>query len=326
MSGFKKATKEQKKLVISVQGASGAGKTYSALAIASHLCPAGKRVAYIDTENSASLYADKFDFDVDSDFGGFGKINYHPDQWTRKLMAAADAGEYGVVVLDSLTHMWKGPGGILDVVENAVKAAKARGGKGDSFAAWKDADPLYTKFMNNLRQLPFHTIFCLRSKQATEKAEVNGRMTVRKVGLEPEFRDGFDYDVDAQMLIDDEHTMIARKHRLGEYLDGRAFPRPGQELAQVFLSWAEAGAPQAAPTEKVTLPSEAAAPPTNVTVAPKTTTRDVNELLAKFDACKTKAEVSALGKESNPHKGEYAPEDWKKVIEKASALLKSLGE
>jgi RecA/RadA recombinase len=59
---FKKATKSQIKVRLALSGASGSGKTFSALAIASEL---GGPIAVIDTEHgSASRYADRFDFDV----------------------------------------------------------------------------------------------------------------------------------------------------------------------------------------------------------------------------------------------------------------------
>ena len=55
---FKKATKSNLKIRLALSGASGSGKTYSALSIASNL---GNRIALIDTERgSASKYADLF--------------------------------------------------------------------------------------------------------------------------------------------------------------------------------------------------------------------------------------------------------------------------
>jgi DNA polymerase III delta prime subunit len=59
---FKKATKAQAKARLLFSGASGSGKTTAALTVAAQL---GKKIAFIDTEaGSASLYADRFDFDV----------------------------------------------------------------------------------------------------------------------------------------------------------------------------------------------------------------------------------------------------------------------
>jgi ATP-dependent protease Clp ATPase subunit len=59
---FKKAERKQVKIKLAVLGPSGSGKTYSALRLAKGL---GKKIAVLDSENgSASLYSDKFEFDV----------------------------------------------------------------------------------------------------------------------------------------------------------------------------------------------------------------------------------------------------------------------
>lgn len=248
MSGFRKAAKADKYLVMSIQGGSGSGKTRSALEIAKHLCPPGKRIALIDSENSAELYSDVVDFDVDSDFGPLGKVNYHQDVWMKKILAAAASGEYGAIVLDSCTHLWKGEGGFLAQIDAICAAQRAKGGKGDSFAAWKSVDPLYAKFIAGLRQIPMHTIMCIRAKQAYEKvSDSGGRGNIRKVGMEPEFRDGFEYEMDIQAAIDQEHVLVPLKHRLGDCLDGKVFPKPGKDFADVCLAWLRNGAPGQAP-------------------------------------------------------------------------------
>src|SRR5690349_10453718 len=83
---FKKATKEQAKLRLALIGLAGSGKTFSSLAVATHLVPGGK-IAVIDTERgSASLYADRFAFDVlDLDRQG-------PENYVEAIEAAEQAG------------------------------------------------------------------------------------------------------------------------------------------------------------------------------------------------------------------------------------------
>lgn len=233
---------------MAIQGASGSGKTYSALAIAKYLAEGGP-IALIDTERSASLYSDVVDFDVDDDFGEIGKENYNQDVWKKKLLAAAAAG-YKVVVLDSATHLWKGPGGFLAQIDNICAAQRAKGGKGDSFAAWKTVDPLYMSFMNFIRALPMHVIFCIRAKQAYEKVtDQGGKGNIKKVGVEPEYREGFEYEFDIQAAIDMDHVLVPIKHRLKADLDGKVFPKPGKEFADVCLNWLSSGAAGAAKAE-----------------------------------------------------------------------------
>lgn len=330
MSGFRKATKQKKKLVMSIQGASGSGKTYSALNIAKHLCRPGKRVAFIDTERSADLYANKFDFDVDDDFGKFGALNYHPDVWMKKLHAAANEkdenGEciYDVVVMDSLTHFWKGDGGMLQTVANIERAAKAAGKRMDSHAAWKEVDPIYSKFMNSLRHLPFHVLFCVRCKQDTERVMEGGRTTIKKLGLAPEFRDGFDYDVDAQMVIDEEHVMVPRKHRLEEYLDGKIFPKPGQDLAEVLKAWSEDG------KDRTETP-RTDPPPAPTGSEPKIRLPDVGEevsagFIERLKAADSMDTLKAISAEANKAKadGKIAGGPWKALLAAFSEQAKQL--
>jgi ABC-type dipeptide/oligopeptide/nickel transport system ATPase component len=57
---FTKAERKKAKLRLGLTGASGSGKTYSALMVAKGM---GGKVAVIDTEHgSASLYANDFDY------------------------------------------------------------------------------------------------------------------------------------------------------------------------------------------------------------------------------------------------------------------------
>ena len=111
---FQKAVKYEAKLRLAIAGPSGAGKTYTALAVATSL---GSRVALVDTEHgSASKYADLFDFDVMELAPPF-----HPDRFGDAISMAADEG-YDVVVLDSVSHAWNGTGGALELVDEiAIK-------------------------------------------------------------------------------------------------------------------------------------------------------------------------------------------------------------
>ena len=61
---FRPAVRSNVNLLIGLAGASGAGKTYTAMRLASGMSE-GKKFAVLDTENGrASHYADQFQFDV----------------------------------------------------------------------------------------------------------------------------------------------------------------------------------------------------------------------------------------------------------------------
>ena len=225
---FKKATKAAAKLRMVLHGPSGSGKTFSALSIAKHL---GERVAVIDTEQgSASKYADLFDFDVCEIFG-----TYNPRHLIEGLKAAA-AG-HDVVVLDSATHFWHGEGGFLSLVDKEAKRSQANGKKYDQFGAWKSVDPLYRELVTVMLNLPCHLIVCVRAK--TEYAR-DDKGKIEKHGMKPEFREGFEYEMDVEGALSLDHTLTISKTRINT-LDGELFVKPGKDLADKMNAWLNSG-------------------------------------------------------------------------------------
>lgn len=233
---FVKATKRRARGRIHLTGPSGSGKTRSALEIGRHL---GARIALIDTERgSASKYADLVPFDVCeiSD-------SYHPDKLTAALREAGPA--YDVVIVDSFTHFWKGIGGFLELVDAEVARQRQRGGSGDSFSAWKSVDPIYRRTIDAILSCLAHVIVTTRAKQehVVEKDD-KGKTRIRKVGLASEAREGLEYEVDVDGMLDLDHRLVIGKTRCPG-LDGRVFDKPGAEVAQILLAWLEEGAPVA---------------------------------------------------------------------------------
>lgn len=225
---MKKAVKSQKRLRMALSGASGSGKTRSALEIAKYL---GPRIGLLDTEyKSASAYADKVEFDVDEIVG-----DYHPDRLVSALEKYGPL--YDVLIVDSLTHFWNGKGGMLDLADQEVKKMIARGGKADTFAAWKQVTPLYNKVVQALLNCPCHVIVTMRAKQ--EYSREGGKVT--KLGVSPEMRDGFQYELDVEGMLDGEHNLIIGKTRF-DALDGKMFNKPGKEVAQLLMAELSEGA------------------------------------------------------------------------------------
>lgn len=243
MSGFKKATRLQARLRLALQGASGSGKTRSALEIARHF----GTVAVIDTEHgSASKYVgvSGLEFDVCE-----VTEDYDPDKLVELLSEAGKS--YDCLVIDSMTHWWNGAGGFLELVDAEVKKQKARGGKGDSFAAWKDIDPKYKRLVHAILSCPAHVIVTMRAKQSYEKEQDDrGKTTIKKMGLAPEMRDGFAYEMDIEGMLDMEHNLVIGKTRC-DAIDGKYFHKPGKELAELLKTWLSVGAPAPAPKEPV---------------------------------------------------------------------------
>lgn len=249
---FKKATKEQAKLRLALIGLAGSGKTYSALAIGTHLVPGG-RVALIDTERgSASLYADKFGFDT------LDLEKHDPENYVDAIEAAEQAG-YDVIVIDSLSHAWAGRDGALEQVDKISK----REGKTNNFTAWRDVTPKHNKLVDAILSCRAHVIVTMRSKMeyALEKDE-KGKSSVRKVGLAPIQREGLDYEMTVVGDMDLNHTLVISKSRcLGAVEVGDVIDRPGEKLAEKLRSWLMSGvapAPRLEPAPAAPSPVEVA--------------------------------------------------------------------
>ena len=119
MGVFKKAEKSKSKLRAAFFGPSGAGKTYSALAIASGM---GKKIAVMDSEHgSAAKYSDRFDFDV------VDLESKDIAEYVQMINAAQEEG-YEVLIIDSMSHAW------YELLDDVNKIANARY-RGNTWAA-----------------------------------------------------------------------------------------------------------------------------------------------------------------------------------------------
>ena len=219
--GFTKATKRQAKLRMAIEGPAGSGKTFSALAVAKHL---GKKIAAVDTEHgSMAKYADLFDFDA-TELTRFG-----PDAYIEAIQEAERAG-YDVLIIDSLSHEWSGPGGVLEMA-------------GDNFYGWKTAGPAHDRLVNAMLSARIHVIATMRSKMeyAIEKDEKTGKTAPKKVGMAPITRDTTPYEFDVVGVLDNDHTMKIEKTRCPR-LDGMTYHKPGEDVATVLIDWLK-GAP-----------------------------------------------------------------------------------
>lgn len=222
---FQRATRKKSKLRLGVAGPAGSGKTTAALQIATGL---GGRVAVLDTERgSASLYSDRFDFDV-LDLGP----PYAPERFIEAIHAAERAG-YDVLILDSITHEWNGSGGCCDINEALAQARY----KGNTWSAWSETTPRHRAFLDAILQSRMHIIATMRSKTETVQGD-GGR--VKKIGMKAEQRDGTDYEFSVVLEIDHQtHLATATKDRT------RLFKDPLQVTADVGVmlrNWLDSGA------------------------------------------------------------------------------------
>jgi hypothetical protein len=231
---IRKAERHKAKLRLGISAPTGAGKTYSSLLIASGI---SQKVGLIDTENgSGDLYAD--DKAIRSALpGGYDIINlsapFDPAKYIEAIQKFEDAG-YGVIIIDSLSHAWAGAGGLLD------KQGRESDKTGNSYTAWRKVTPQHNALVDKLIQSPSHIIACIRAKtEYVQEKNEQGKTVVRKVGMAPIFRDGFEYEMTIFGEMDHSHNFQASKDRTG--LFGDQFFVPSKKTGEMLLSWLNSG-------------------------------------------------------------------------------------
>lgn len=218
---FKKASKKKQKLRLLLEGASGSGKTYSALKIAKGL---GGKIAVLDTEQgSASLYDKLTDFDVCE-----LEPPYSPNNYIMAIDMAEQAG-YDVLIIDSITHEWSGKGGCLELQTNM----------GGRFQDWAKVTPLHNKFIEKILNTKMHVICTSRTKSDYEMTQDNGKTKVQKVGLKTEQRDGVDYEFTTVFRINQAHLASVSKDRTGLFEDMQEVL--SEKTGEKLLSWLNEG-------------------------------------------------------------------------------------
>lgn len=268
---FRPAARENVGLLIALAGASGSGKTFSALRLAQGLAGGGK-IAFIDTEARRGLhYADRFDF-MHADM----RPPFRPERFAEGIRAAEEAGA-SVVILDSFSHEYDGEGGILDWAAE-LEAGTPKPGidrprdpfdrSGDGWkdwltkpvkppGNWKEPKLGHKRLMNALLQVRAHIIFCLRAdeKIAIEKQrDERGRerTVVTPLGWMPICEKRFMFEMTASFTLIPSAPGIPQfdlPHKLQDqhrtmFPSGQSI---GEQAGAALAAWARgaAGAPPA---------------------------------------------------------------------------------
>jgi len=162
---FKRGVRENVGLLVGLAGGSGSGKTYTAMRLASGIS-GGKPFAMIDTESRRALhYADQFTFDHAE-----LRPPFRPDAYAEAIVAADKAG-YSVIVVDSMSHVWAGEGGVLDWQEDELdRMAGQDWAKRErvKMAAWIKPKVSHKQMVQKLLQVKAHLILCFRAEQKIE--------------------------------------------------------------------------------------------------------------------------------------------------------------
>ena len=237
MITFQKAERKKSKLRLGISAPSGGGKTYSALLIAYGITKDWSKIAVIDTERgSAELYSDLGEYCVAQLTPPFT-----PQKYIETIHCAEQSG-FEVIIIDSLSHAWTGEGGMLEMQDTVARASKS----GNSYTAWREVTPLHNKLVDTILQSPSHIIVTTRSKtEYVLQTDDKGKITPKKVGLSPVFRDGLEYEMTVFIDMSTEHVATATKDRT-RLFDGKYFT-PSINTGESLYNWLNSGAENKAP-------------------------------------------------------------------------------
>jgi hypothetical protein len=248
---FRPAKREAVGLLIGLAGASGSGKTYSALRLAKGLAQS-KPFCLIDTEaGRAKHYADQFAFDHGDLHAPFSPAAY------AEAIAAADAAGYPVIVVDSASHEHAGEGGILDMQEaelNRMAGDDWKKREAVKMASWVKPKMEHKRMVQKLLQVRAHLILCFRAEAKIEMVKVNGKMEVRPKqtltsldGWIPICEKSLPFELTASFLLLPDAPGIPQAIKLQE--QHRPFFPVGQHITEAagvsLAQWAAGGAVQA---------------------------------------------------------------------------------
>lgn len=223
---LRKVTRKKAKIRLGLSAVSGGGKTYSALLIAFGICGDWKKIAIIDSENSsADLYAHLGNYNVLPIAAPFS-----PEKYVEAIGQCEREG-MEVIIIDSITHEWDSKGGCLEIVESL----------GGRYQDWAKVTPRHQKFIQSITQSTCHIITTVRRKQDYEMIkDANGKLKVEKAGLKEITREGFEYELTANLEMDIRHHAVASKDRTGLFMGKPEFI-PTAETGAAIKKWCDEG-------------------------------------------------------------------------------------
>ncbi len=318
MSGFRKAKAEQAALKMGIYGPPGSGKTFTALLLAEGLGNyAKKRVAYVDTEHGTDFYCQRvptrpvhpeaFDFDA---------------IYTRALTEVSsavrnlDTNEYGVVIIDSITHLWEAARAAYDGRQTKIGTIPMQ--------AWGKIKKPYKDLMANLLSSPMHVIICGRQGVEYETDEETDELKAIGVKMKAEGETPYEPHILIRMeaikpkKTNETATIMAyaEKDRTG-ILSGRSFANPTFEslCAPLMGLLGDKQAQMETGDESATKDAEALAGQEREREAESA--KYLRELSAKIDLAQDSTALKAIGKEITKEvKARMLPSDVASLREK----------
>lgn len=204
MSEFviKRSTRQGIIPLICLWGGTGGGKTRSAILLARGIAGPNGKVRVVDTEAKRSgYYSDRIP-------GGFDRIDFDAPFTPERYVEVLDLAEKDsdVVVVDSTSHAWFGPDGVLELHEQALD--KMTRGSTDwkererlNWPAWREPKMRLKHLTNRFLGFKVPLILCFRGEEKShmEKDEKGRNVVVTDKTTTPVFDKKFIFEAHIAM-------------------------------------------------------------------------------------------------------------------------------
>jgi hypothetical protein len=225
---IRKAEKRLRRLRLSLTGISKSGKTLTALKFARALVGPTGTIGVVESEGGNSeIYVGEPDV---GDFLVYPLTdNCSPDAYREAMAELVKAG-CGVIVIDSLSHAWIGPGGVLEIVDSTPGTSKFTTG-------WAKGSPMHNQLIQAINNCPVHVIATMRQKaDYVLQPGRNGKVEPVKVGMAAVQREGMEYEFDITGVMRDATLVIdGIRGTALEPILGKEFKKPGAKFIQMIV-------------------------------------------------------------------------------------------
>lgn len=230
---IKKAVRELVFTKIALMGASGSGKTYSALRLAKGMTEElekvlGKEIKtlMVNTEKSRGLYyANEFAYDIAAI-----DAPHEPEKYASAIADAVELG-YDILIMDSTSPEWEGSGGCLSLQQLA----------GGRYQDWGKVTPRHDKFLLAIAESPIHIIATMRGKDAYEMENTDGKVTVTKIGVGAKQREGFEYEFTTTFLVDQKDNFAVTQKDNTHLFEKAGRIKLNEKNGVEIIKWANSG-------------------------------------------------------------------------------------
>lgn len=237
---FQSAIRFRRPISMAIAGPTGSGKTYGALRVAYGLTGDWDKVFMVNLDpplNGVGYSGDPF--------GVYQYYQFEPPYDASRLVQALRAAEREgaeAIIIDTLTPVWAGRGGLREVHDRM---------DGNSFANWAKVNPVWDALIEYLTVgHRVHVISTIRSNMSYELFEdfdgTKRKLSVRILGLTPTIRPNTEYEFPLFLTVRREDHRADILTQRGNIIPPEFYDLDGsieltEDLGRALSAWVDQG-------------------------------------------------------------------------------------